>query len=123
MVGRANLVRCVEALAQLQFDMLRGERDPLDMVFDQLPLIVGKRLRLGAARLQMIAERRNDERLDLGGRHAADRSGRLGLLLQHGLADVVAVAGTSLVGVARPHPHRQYASPRSEAPAPYTPSV
>src|SRR5829696_8070798 len=73
------------------------------MVFDQLPLIVGKRLRLGAARLQMIAERRNDERLDLSGRHAADRSGRLGLLLQHGLADVVAVAGTSLVGVARAH--------------------
>src|SRR5215211_5672008 len=73
------------------------------MVFDQLPLVVGTCLRRAAARLQMIAERRNDERLDLGGRHAADRSGRLGLLLQHGLADVVAVAGTSLVGVARAH--------------------
>ena len=37
----AGSVRWVGTLAQLQFDVLGGERDPLDMVVEQLPLAVG----------------------------------------------------------------------------------
>src|SRR5436853_163362 len=48
-------------------------------------------------------ERRNDERLNLGGGYAADQSGRRGLSLQHGLGDVIAVAGAALVGVSWAH--------------------
>src|SRR5262249_29489464 len=57
----------------------------------------------GAARAQMAAQRRHDERLDLGGGNAADQSGRLRLLLQHSLGDVIAVAGAALVGVGWAH--------------------
>src|SRR5262249_40593530 len=49
------------------------------------------------------AQRRHDERLDLGGGNAADQSGRRGLILQHGLGDVIAVAGAALVGVGWAH--------------------
>jgi hypothetical protein len=49
-VGSINGVGCGDASGQLQFDVLRGERDQLDMVFDQRPLVVGKRLRVGAER-------------------------------------------------------------------------
>src|SRR5262249_58633154 len=56
-----------------------------------------------AARAQMAAQRRHDERLDLGGGNAADQSGRRGLILQHGLGDVIAVSGAALVGVGWAH--------------------
>src|SRR5262249_32075106 len=56
-----------------------------------------------SARAQMAAQRRHDERLDLGGGNAADQSGRLRLLLQHSLGDVIAVAGAALVGVGWAH--------------------
>jgi hypothetical protein len=36
-------LRCVDALAQLQFDVLRGERDPLNVVFDEFAIIVRPR--------------------------------------------------------------------------------
>src|SRR6516164_3476553 len=51
----------------------------------------------------MAAQRRHDKRLSLGGGYAADQSGRRGLSLQHGLGDVIAVAGAALVGVRWAH--------------------
>src|SRR5258705_13938751 len=56
-----------------------------------------------AARVEVVAQRRNDKRLNLGGGYAADQSGRRGLSLQHGLGDVIAVAGAALVGVSWAH--------------------
>jgi hypothetical protein len=96
------MIGSLDVLAQLQFDVLRGERHMLEMVFDQFSLIPDG-LRVGAARLQVIAQRRHDERLDFSRRHAADQSGCLRVLLQHGLGDIVAIAGASFVGVARAH--------------------
>jgi hypothetical protein len=57
----------------------------------------------GAARVEVVAQRCKDERLDLGGGNAADRSGRRGLALQRGLGHVIAVAGAALVGVGWAH--------------------
>ena len=55
-VGSIACVRCVDILAQLQSDVLRVEREPFEMVFDQLPFIAGNRSRLGDIRLQVIAQ-------------------------------------------------------------------
>jgi hypothetical protein len=65
-------------------------------------IIVGQ-LMAGTARVKVVAERCNDERLDLGCGNAADQSGRRGLLLQYGLGDVIAVAGAALVRVGWAH--------------------
>jgi len=51
------------------------------MALDKIKIIVGQLLP-GAAGLEVVAQRRNDERLDRGGGSAADQSGRLGLSLQ-----------------------------------------
>ena len=72
------------------------------MALEELEIIVGQLLP-GAAGVEVVAQRRNDERLNLGGGNAADQSGRLGLSLQHGLGDVIAVAGAALVGMAWAH--------------------
>ena len=48
------------------------------MAFDKLAIIVGQLLP-GTAGVEVMAQRRKDERLKLGGGNAADRSGRLGL--------------------------------------------
>src|SRR5262249_12210481 len=82
--------------------MVRGQCHTLEMALEEAAIIVGQLLP-GAARAQMAAQRRNDERLDLGGGNAADQSGRRGLILQHGLGDVIAVAGAALVGVGWAH--------------------
>ena len=72
------------------------------MALEEVAIIVGQLLP-GAARAKIAAQRRHDERLDLGGGNAADQSGRRGLILQHGLGDVIAVAGAALVGVSWAH--------------------
>src|SRR5262249_32160177 len=54
-------------------------------------------------RLQVAAQRRADECLDLGGRHATDCSSCQRLSLQHRLGDVIAVARAALVGVRWTH--------------------
>src|SRR5215208_6672961 len=72
------------------------------MALEEVTIIVGQPLP-GAAGVEVVAQSRNDERLNLGGGNAADQSGRPALSLQHGLGDVIAVAGAALVGVGRAH--------------------
>src|SRR5215467_1307917 len=105
--------------------MVRGQCHTLEMALDEVAIIVGQLLP-GAARAQMAAQRRHDERLDLGGGNAADQSGRLGLILQHGLGDVIAVAGAALVGVGWAHAvaaivKKTPAQQRGRAPQPAAP--
>src|SRR6516162_7398988 len=82
--------------------MVRGQCHTLEMTLEAVAIIVGQLLS-GAARAQMAAQRRHDKRLSLGGGYAAEQSGRLGLILQHGLGDVIAVTGAALVGVGWAH--------------------
>jgi hypothetical protein len=101
-VGSVVGLRCLDALAQPKLDMVRGQCHKLDMALDKVAITVGQLL-AGTARVKVVAERRNDERLDLGCGNAADQSGRLGLLLQHGLGDVITVAGAALVRMGWAH--------------------
>src|SRR5260221_398513 len=71
--------------------MVGGQCNSLDMALDKIAIIVGQRL-AGAACVEVIAQRGNDERLEVGGGNAADRSGRPRFLLQHGWGDEMAVA-------------------------------
>src|SRR5262249_26791530 len=105
--------------------MVRGQCHTLEMALEEAAIIVGQLLP-GAARAQMAAQRRNDERLDLGGGNAADRSGRRRLILQHGLGDVITVAGAALVGVGWAHAvaamvKKAPAQERGRAPQPAAP--
>src|SRR2546422_10233161 len=77
--------------------MVRGQCHTLEMALEEVAIIVGQLLP-GAARAQMAAQRRNDERLDLGGGNAADQSERRGVILQDSLGDGKAGAGGALVG-------------------------
>src|SRR5204863_5551944 len=95
-------LRGLDDLAQPKLEMVRGQCHTLEMALEEVAIIVGQLLP-GAARAQTAAQRRNDERLDLGGGYAADQSGRRGLSLQHRLGDVIAVAGAALVGVSWAH--------------------
>ena len=72
------------------------------MALEELEIIVGQLLP-GAVGVEVVAQRRNDERLNFGGGNAGDQSGRLGLSLQHDLGDVIAVAGAALVGMGWAH--------------------
>src|SRR5262249_34679097 len=82
-------LRGLDDLAQPKLEMVRGQCHTLEMTLEEVAIIAGQLLP-GAARAQMAAQRRQDERLDLGGGNAADQSGRLRLLLQHSLGDVIA---------------------------------
>src|SRR5437660_6798451 len=82
--------------------MVGGQCHTLEMALEEVAIIVRQPLP-AAARVEVVAERRNGKRLNLGGGYAADQSGRRGLSLQHGLGDVIAVAGAALVGVGRAH--------------------
>ena len=117
MVGLCSL----DGLPQPQLEMIRSQCHPLEMALEELKIIVGQLLP-GVAGPEVAAQRRNDERLNLGGGNAADQSGRLGLSLQHRLRDVIAVADAALVGMAWAHavaemsnrrPLRIAAEPRS----------
>src|SRR5262249_37677620 len=74
----------------------------LEMALEEVTIIIGQLL-TRAAGVEVAAQRRNYEGLNLGGRNAADQSGRLRLSLQHGLGDVIAVAGAALVGMGWAH--------------------
>ena len=77
--------------------MVRRQCHALEMALEEVTIIIRQLLR-GAVGVEVVAHRRNDERLDFGRRDAADGSpDRLRLSLQHGPRDVVAVAGTALV--------------------------
>src|SRR5436190_23785394 len=91
-----------------------GSMYTLEMALEEVAIIVGHPLP-AAARVEVVAQRRNDERLNLGGGYAADQSGGRGLSLQHGLGDVIAVAGAALVGVSWAH---AVAAMVKQAPAP-----
>src|SRR5260370_33145248 len=82
--------------------MVRGQYHTLEMTLDDVAIIVGQPLP-AATRVEMAAQCCDDERLDLGGGYAADQSGRRGLILQHGLGDVIAVSGAALIGVGWAH--------------------
>ena len=100
MSGIVRLGR-LEALPQSELEMVESQRHALEMALEEVTIIIGQLP--GAAGAEMVAQRRNDERLNLGGGNAADQSGRLGLSLQHDLGDVIAVAGAALVGMAWAH--------------------
>ena len=51
----------------------------------------------------MLANRSDDQRLDLGCRHSTYRSGALGLALEQGGRQIVAVLDAALADVARAH--------------------
>ena len=72
------------------------------MAFEELKIIFGQLLP-GGAGAEVLAQRRHDERFNLGGGNAGDQSGRLGLSLQHHLRDVIAVADAAFVGMAWAH--------------------
>ena len=95
-------VHGLEELARPKLEMVRGQCHPLEIALEEVAIIVGQLLP-GAVRAQMAAQRRHDERLDLGGGNAADQSGRRGLILQHGLGDVIAVTDATLVGMGWAH--------------------
>ena len=63
-------MRRLDDLAQPKLEMVRGQCHTLEMTLDEVAIMVGQLLP-GAARAQMAAQRRNDERLDLGGGNAA----------------------------------------------------
>src|SRR6266704_3535589 len=94
----------MEALAEIISDFFNsiGQCHTLEMALEEVAIIVGQPLP-AAARVEVVAQRRNGKRLNLGGGYAADQSGRRGLSLQHGLGDVIAVAGAALVGVSWAH--------------------
>src|SRR5260370_4300658 len=100
--------------------MVGGQRNSLDMALDKVAITIGQ-WRAGAAGGEVIAQRRNDERLELGGGNAADRSGRVRFLLPHGLGDVITVARAALVGMGRAHAAaaliKDAAEPRARRPA------
>src|SRR5262245_2192140 len=101
-VCRVVGLRGLDDLAQPKLEMVRGQCHTLEMTLEEVAIIVGQLLP-GAARAQMAAQCRHDERLDLGGGNAADQSRRRRLILQHSLGDVIAVAGAALVGVGWAH--------------------
>ena len=68
-------MRGLADLAQPKLEMVRGQCHTLEMTLEEVAIIAGQLLP-GAARAQMAAQRRHDERLDLGGGNAADQSGR-----------------------------------------------
>src|SRR5262249_42058998 len=118
-------LRGLDDLAQPKLEMVRGQCHTLEMTIEEVAIIVGQLLP-GAARAQRAAPRRHDKRLDLGGGNAADQSGRRGLSLQHGLGDVIAVAGAALVGVSWAHAvavivKKARAQERGRAPQPAAP--
>src|SRR5438132_3214319 len=82
--------------------MVGGQCHTLEMALEEVAIIVGQPLP-AAARVEVVAERRNGKRLNLGGGYAADQSGRRGLSLQHGLGAVIALAGAALVAVSWAH--------------------
>jgi hypothetical protein len=95
-------LRGLDELAQPKLEMVGGQCHTLEMALEEVAIIVGQPLP-AATRVEVVAQRRNDKRLNLGGGYAADQSGRRGLSLQHGLGDVIAVAGAALVGVSWAH--------------------
>src|SRR5258708_28575137 len=92
--------------------MVGGQGHALDMALDKVAITIGQR-RAGAACVEVIAQRGNDERLEVGGGNAADRSGRPRFLLQHGLGDVIAVARAALICMSKMRPVRSAGEPRS----------
>src|SRR6266446_7464078 len=100
--SRVVRLRGLDELAQPKLEMVGGQCHTLEMALEEVAIIVGQLLP-GAARAKMAAQRRHDQRLDLGGGNAADQSGRRGLILQQSLGDVIAVAGAALVGVGWAH--------------------
>src|SRR6478609_8829168 len=95
-VAGIDFFRCLHDLAQPKLDMVRVQGHTLDMALEEVAISVGQ-LPPGAAGVKVIAQRCNNERLDLGSGNAADRAARPRMLLQHGLRDVIAVARASLV--------------------------
>jgi hypothetical protein len=70
------------------------------MALEELEILVGQLLLPGPVGVEVVAQRPNDEPLNLGGGKPADQSGRLGLSLQHG---IIAVARAAPVGMAWAH--------------------
>src|SRR2546423_12717365 len=105
--------------------MVGDQCHALEMALEEFKIVIGQ-LFPRAAGSELVAQRRNDECLALGGGTAADRSGRRGLPLQLRLGDVVAVAGAALIGVGWTHAvaaivKKAPAQDRGRAPQPAAP--
>src|SRR5436305_1866210 len=96
------MVRPTGAVPSRRPETIRGQCHTLEMAVEEVTIIVGQLLP-GAARVQVGAQRRSNERLELGGRDATDCSSCQRLSLQHRLGDVIAVTGAGLVGVRWTH--------------------
>jgi hypothetical protein len=68
-------LRGLDELAQPKLEMVGGQCHTLEMALEEVAIIVGQPLP-AAARIEVVAERRHDERLDLGGGNAADDARR-----------------------------------------------
>src|SRR2546425_11996983 len=77
--------------------MVGGQCHTLEMTLEEVAIIVGQLLP-GAARAKIAAQRRHDERLDLGGGNAADQSERRGPIFPHSLGGGITGAGAAPVG-------------------------
>src|SRR2546430_17562609 len=82
--------------------MVWSQRHTLEIPLKELAIIVGQLLR-AAARIEVVAQCPNDQRLDLGRGNAADQSRWLGPSLQYGLGDVIAITDAALVGMGWAH--------------------
>jgi hypothetical protein len=78
-------LRGLDDLAQPKLEMVRGQCHTLEMALEEVTIIVGQ-LPGGAAGVEVVAQRRNDERLNLGGGSAADQGlGQRGALAPLGI--------------------------------------
>src|ERR1700694_3288142 len=82
---------------KLDDQLLRLNLDSCDVSLDEAPVVNLLRW------FEMLANRPDDQRLDVGCRHAAHRSGALGGAMQKGGGQVVSVLEAALADMARAH--------------------
>src|SRR5256885_7436653 len=72
--------------------MVGGQCHTLEMALEEVAIIVGQPLP-AAARVEVVAERRNGKRLNLSGGYAGDPTRRRGGFPPHGLGDGIKGGG------------------------------
>src|ERR1700692_4434597 len=96
-VGCRLLAIASLCFGKLDDQLLRLNLDSCDVSLDEAPVV--NLLRWS----EMLANRPDDQRLDVGCRHAAHRSGALGCAMEKGAGQVVSVLEAALADMARAH--------------------